>query len=77
MTGLVLVSFTTQRVLCCSDFSGVSKTLRHLTHMTMEEVWVVFLEVVVQCSLTVEVDTLTVRAHLFLLSTLCDTVHEA
>ena len=24
------------------------------THMTMEEVWVTFLEVVVQCSLTVE-----------------------
>ena len=31
---------------------------------------------VVQCSLTVEVDTLTMRTHLFLLSTLCDTVYE-
>ena len=47
------------------------------THMTMEEVWVVFLEVVVQCSLTVEVDTITMRTHLLLLSTLCDTVHES
>ena len=47
------------------------------THMTMEEVWVVFLEVVVQCSLTVKVDTIAMRTHLFLLSTLCDTVHEA
>ena len=47
------------------------------THMLMEEVWVAFHEVVVQCSLTVEVDTITVRTHLLLLSTLCDTVHEA
>ena len=47
------------------------------THMTMEEVWVVFLEVVVQCFLTVEVDTFTMRSHLLLLSTLCDTVHKA
>ena len=47
------------------------------THMTMEEVWVVFLEVVVQCSLAVEVNTFTVRTHLLLLSTLCDTVHES
>ena len=47
------------------------------THMTMEEVWVAFLEVVVQCSLTVEVDTFTVRTHLLLPVTLCDTVHEA
>ena len=47
------------------------------THMTMEEVWVVFHEVVVQSSFTVEVDTFTMRAHLLLLSTLCDTVHEA
>ena len=28
------------------------------THMTMEEVWVAFHEVVVQCSLTVEIDTI-------------------
>ena len=47
------------------------------THMTMEEVWVAFLEVVVQCSLTVKVDTIAVRTHLLLLFTLCDTVHEA
>ena len=47
------------------------------THMLMEEVWVVFLEVVVQCFLTVEVDTIAVRTHLLLLSTLCDTMHEA
>ena len=46
------------------------------THMTMEEVWVAFFEVVIQCSLTVEVNTLTMRTHLLLLSTLCDTVHE-
>ena len=47
------------------------------THMTMEEVWVVFHEVVVQSSFTVEVDINTVRTHLLLLSTLCDTVHES
>ena len=41
----------------------------------MEEVWVVLLEVVVQCPFTVEVDAITMRAHLFLLVTLCDTVH--
>ena len=46
------------------------------THMTMEEVWVTFLEVVVQCSLTVEVSANTMRTHLLLLMTLCDTVHE-
>ena len=45
--------------------------------MTMEEVWVAFLEVVVQSSLTVEIGINTVRTHLFLLMTLCDTVHEA
>ena len=47
------------------------------THMTMEEVWVAFLEVVVQCSLTVEVDTITMWTHLLLPVTHCDTVHEA
>ena len=47
------------------------------THMLMEEMWVAFHKVVVQCFLTVEVNTTTMRAHLFLLSTLCDTVHEA
>ena len=54
------------------------KTLRYLSqiHMSMEEVWVVLLEVVVQCLFTVEVDAITMRAHLFLLVTLCDTVHE-
>ena len=45
------------------------------THMTMEEVWVVFLEVVIQSSFTVEIDTLTMRTHLLLPVTLCDTVH--
>ena len=45
--------------------------------MTMEEVWVVFLEVAVQCSLTVEVDTIAVRTCLFLPVTICDTVHES
>ena len=44
------------------------------THMTMEEMWVACLEVVVQCSLTVKVDTIAVRTHL--LDTLCSTVHE-
>ena len=47
------------------------------THMTMEEVWVVFLEVVVQGSFTVEIGINTVRSHLLLPVTLCDTVHEA
>ena len=47
------------------------------THMTMEEMWVVFLEVVIQSSFTVEVDTLTMRTHLFLPVILCDTVHES
>ena len=47
------------------------------THMLMEEVWVAFLEVVVQCSLTVEIDTIAVRTHLLLHVTLCDTVHES
>ena len=42
----------------------------------MEEVWVVLLEVVVQCPFTVEVDAITMRTHLFLLVTLCGTVHE-
>ena len=37
------------------------------THMLMEEVWVAFLEVVVQCFLTVEIDTLTVRTTCFFL----------
>ena len=46
--------------------------------MTMEEVWVAFLEVVVvQCSLTVEVGAIAVRAHLLLPVTFCDTVHES
>ena len=47
------------------------------THMTMEEVWMVFLEVAVQCFLTVEVDPIAVRTHLLLPVTLCDTVHES
>ena len=46
------------------------------THMTMEEMWVVFLEVVVQCFLTVEVEPIAVRTHLLLPMILCDTVHE-
>ena len=45
--------------------------------MFMEEVWVVFLEMVVQSSLTVEVDINTVRTHLLLFVTLCCAVHEA
>ena len=55
---------------------SVKDIVSSFTHMLMEEVWVAFLEVVVQCSLTVEVDPLTMRAHLLLLSTLCDTVHK-
>ena len=47
------------------------------THMTMEEVWVAFLEVVIQSSFTVEIYTNTMRTHLLLPVTLCDTVHES
>ena len=36
-----------------------------------------FLEVAAQCSFTVEVDPITVRTHLLLSVTLCDTVHES
>ena len=47
------------------------------THMFMSEVWVAFLEMVVQCSLTVEVGPFTVRTHLLLVMTHCGTVHES
>ena len=56
---------------------GVEDSEISFTHMTMEEVWVAFLEVVVQSSLTVEVYTITMRTHLLLPVTLCDTVHES
>ena len=46
--------------------------------MTIEEVWVVFLEVVVQCFLTVEIDTITVRTHLLLhIQFFEDTLHKS
>ena len=79
MTGLVLLSFTTQRVPCAAQTSQecVEDIEASFTHMFMEEVWVAFLEMVVQSSLTVEVDINTVRTHLLLLVTLCCAVHEA
>ena len=77
--GLVLLSFTTQRVPCAVQTSQecVEDIETSFTHMFMEEVWVAFLEMVVQSSLTVEVGINTVRTHLLLLVTLCCAVHEA
>ena len=58
---------------------GIKASFTHThthTHMFMEEVWVVFLEVIAQSILTVEADVNTMKTHLLLLMTLCDTVHE-
>ena len=74
-----VADFTTQRVPCAAQTSQecVEDIEASFTHMFMEEVWVAFLEMVVQSSLTVEVDINTVRTHLLLLTTLCCAVHEA
>ena len=74
MTGLVLLSFTTQRVPCAAQIlRSVEDIEASFTHMFMEEVWMA-----VQSTQTVEVDISTVRAHLLLLlTTLCCAVYEA
>ena len=77
ITDLVLLSFTTHRKSCtvlrilwCVEDIKVFFTNTH-------KVWVVFLEVVIQSSLTVKVDVITMRAHfLLLVVTLCDAVYE-
>ena len=58
MTGLVLLFLhNTEGLVLLKLLRGAEDIEASFTHMTMEEVWVVFLEVVVQCSFTVEVST--------------------